>query len=284
MAIITFIPGLEVTIAVEGQALQEYDNPEHARPEFPAMTPDLFDLPDGHSKLGKAEASDLPTEVIQQQKELAKDYGTIRVEFFRMTTCGIEPSRSCGISSAPSRPSPTPFSAPDPMEEVSEKAFKKGRAVDCVTKMVEVDLPSKRPLPRLKVAPKPRRAPKPKQIRKPIEAPKLKGTFTDPRKRPFAVFEFRYRSKEGLMREAVIPRPTRVDQLQDLSSEELRKRLAQMMEVNERLAEQATRRNATDAMATVRGKRPAEDDGEIMAKYKARRLNNGRLEIDLTDD
>ncbi|RYP08726.1 hypothetical protein DL764_001746 [Monosporascus ibericus] len=49
--------------------------------------------------------------------------------------------------------------------------------------------------------------------------PRQVDAYQDPLKRPFAVFEFRYRSREGLIAESVIPRPTPMG---DMDEQQLR--------------------------------------------------------------
>ncbi|KAK4154699.1 hypothetical protein C8A00DRAFT_14196, partial [Chaetomidium leptoderma] len=101
--------------------------------------------------------------------------------------------------------------------------------------------------------------------------------YTDPKGRPFAVFEFRYRTKEGLMREGIIPRPSIAEQVQGMSEDELRQQLTRLMEQNTACPIPPDTLSFTHEAADI-------DDSEFMARYKARRLGNGRIEVDLTDD
>ncbi|RYP17786.1 hypothetical protein DL766_008819 [Monosporascus sp. MC13-8B] len=52
-----------------------------------------------------------------------------------------------------------------------------------------------------------------------IPSPGQVGVYQDPLKRPFAVFEFRYRSREDLIAEGIVPRPTPID---DMDEQQLR--------------------------------------------------------------
>ncbi|KAK3986058.1 hypothetical protein QBC44DRAFT_403233 [Cladorrhinum sp. PSN332] len=100
------------------------------------------------------------------------------------------------------------------------------------------------------------------------------SNYADIRRRPFAIFEFRYRSKKGLVAEGIIPRPTVLDEVEEMSDGEVRRRLAELLERDQK--------NVPNP--GVKREAPPMDDSEFSARYKTRKLSNGRLEIDLTDD
>ncbi|KAK3356269.1 hypothetical protein B0H65DRAFT_439406 [Neurospora tetraspora] len=94
--------------------------------------------------------------------------------------------------------------------------------------------------------------------------------FVDPYYRPIAVFEFRYRTMcksqlhQGLIQEAIVSRPTPVpDEVID--------------------AEEEYKEPENDASRGIKREAPM-DDALFAARYKQRRLENGKIEIDLTDD
>ncbi|KAJ4414645.1 hypothetical protein N0V85_003057 [Neurospora sp. IMI 360204] len=95
----------------------------------------------------------------------------------------------------------------------------------------------------------------------------LKGKAVDSKVRPIAVFEFRYRTMEGLIQEAIVFRPTPVPD-EVIDAEEY-KRIKHEPE--------------NDAPRGVKREAPM-DDALFAARYKQRRLPNGKVEIDLTDD
>ncbi|KAK6087765.1 scytalone dehydratase [Seiridium cupressi] len=57
--------------------------------------------------------------------------------------------------------------------------------------------------------------------------------YEDPSERPFAVFEFRYRSKEGLMQEGVIPRLDSIDEMDEQEVRAFARRLQERQEAAE---------------------------------------------------
>ncbi|KAM7194657.1 hypothetical protein V8F20_007849 [Naviculisporaceae sp. PSN 640] len=100
----------------------------------------------------------------------------------------------------------------------------------------------------------------------------------DPKYRPFAIFEFRYRSMEGLMKEGIVPRPR---------------------SITPPLIKTSPARTGTSAKNEViditggglkRERDPFDkDELEIIShrpgrNHKSRRLHDGILEIDLTED
>ncbi|KAK8112310.1 uncharacterized protein PG998_008767 [Apiospora kogelbergensis] len=105
----------------------------------------------------------------------------------------------------------------------------------------------------------------------------------DPLKRPCAIFEFRYRSKEGLYQEGVLERP---DPMDSMSPEELR-RLARIGLNHE--SEGGIKRDEDDVEikqengeTALNRKRSASSAMELSLKrYKETIRNDGKVEIDL---
>ncbi|KAK0657846.1 hypothetical protein B0T16DRAFT_402619 [Cercophora newfieldiana] len=104
--------------------------------------------------------------------------------------------------------------------------------------------------------------------------------YVDQKERPFAVFDFRYRSMDGLIKEGVVPPPTLDEQVQGLTDADAR-----------RLAREYLLMKVAGG-PTPRGiKREREEpevkplsDSDFMTRYKARRCKSGRIQVDLTDD
>ncbi|KAK3397454.1 hypothetical protein B0T20DRAFT_412344 [Sordaria brevicollis] len=169
----------------------------------------------------------VPANDIKRQVEEAKHYGTLLIELHLVRRI---PGRS-----RPYLPRDAPNSS---VMGIAEKALK-GKAVDTKT-----TFNSKR-----------------------ITGTMYSATveYSDPKSRPFAVFEFRYRTMEGLIREAIVPRPAEVI---DVEEEYIRiKRIKPEIE---------------DAPRGI--KREPMDPDQFAARYKQRRLEDGKVEIDLTDD
>ncbi|KAK4161107.1 hypothetical protein QBC43DRAFT_100039 [Cladorrhinum sp. PSN259] len=338
MAVLPFIPGLDVTVVVDGVDAQEYDPPEDENDEqqmkhedfdpayvppgaiphivryieakpgapyqyrltlnpifhfrshhagfsaqndahkggvqhvFKSTTPERPVIGQIHkSTVGNAkegyntvrfrfapislvESDNLKASDIQEQMKATKEFGCLKVRVFR-----LDEGEKYILDRIPAR---DPYSE-QPLQ-FSEKALK-GRAVDCVTSFTE----------------------EPSSGR----GATYKRNYTDRLKRPFALFEFRYRSKKGLMAEGIIPRPVEIvdkdeaaedhpiikpdqstlDRVQRMSDAEARRRLAELMEQNMR------------GSPAIKREAPM-DDAEFSARYKTRKLNNGQVEIDLTDD
>ncbi|KAK7963403.1 hypothetical protein PG988_010377 [Apiospora saccharicola] len=92
-----------------------------------------------------------------------------------------------------------------------------------------------------------------------------KSVWADPRKRPFAEFEFRYRSMEGLIQEAIVSRTDHMD------DEQVREYAQTLERDNLRLQAQNNR------------KRAAPDDGDAQSS-KRMRMDVDPVVIDLTHD
>ncbi|KAK3495996.1 hypothetical protein B0T13DRAFT_489591 [Neurospora crassa] len=160
------------------------------------------------------------------QAEAAKHYGTLIVNLDLRLDTGR-------VESFGSR------SGPIPILSVAEKDLK-GKAVDC---KVNFDSePNDRP----------GRATIAKNV--------------DPHHRPIAVFEFRYRTMEGLLQEGIVSRP--VEKAEGVHIEE----------------EYQTRiKSENEDYRGVKRERPIDYTSSPLC-YKLRRLENGKVEIDLTDD
>ncbi|KAK3683952.1 hypothetical protein B0T22DRAFT_266766 [Podospora appendiculata] len=199
--------------------------------------------------------------------ERAKNLGTLKVLIYHM-----KPSVEL-------RGPPKTFDRGLVVMKVAEKALK-GRAIDCRTNFDCV----------------------PRSSRRPSET---RPAFEDPERRPFAIFEFRYRSKEGLMQEGIIPRPRPADEVDDMSEAEARRLAREFLELRRvspldlarpslprtRLAHRIKAKSENEDVKvkteTKRGiKRESSEMGDttFMSRYKARRLDGGSLEVDLTDD
>ncbi|KAK1752692.1 hypothetical protein QBC47DRAFT_389113 [Echria macrotheca] len=196
-----------------------------------------------------------PTEDIKKQIEKAKSVGVIRLSFYHLED-STEVRDSVGA--------PVQGWA----KKVSEKTLK-GRAVDCALDLSQT---------------KPTRAPRPYTVAK----------FTDRKQRPFAIFEFRYRSMDGLIKEGVLRRPGDDDD-DDLKFVSSRPQVVKN-ESNAPIVidgdDDIVEANAPQRVKRERGvkqerglKRERQDQDEgFRARSKSRRLGDGRVEIDLTDD
>ncbi|KAL2125539.1 hypothetical protein VTJ04DRAFT_1904 [Mycothermus thermophilus] len=342
MAVIPSVPGLTVTIAVDGQALPEYDNPGIQGSE--TLTKDDFHLPNDHNDglphivkfvestpgksfaiwvdrdpsfqllsdhiafhvlldgrdmgrfgdetsskdtwslevcetiskcpegdemtytirqfyfselkikdlthgylIHEAEGNSLSPEDLRLQKFLAEYCGTIQVQFFHMVDAGYSYYRSM-------HDTPSNFRS---ISELSETALN-GRAVDCATSLKDAGL---------------------------VKLPRSCRAFMykDPRERPFAIFEFHYRSREGLIREGVIPRPPTVDSSSHLSRDELLRRVAEWEAENQRLTSELAQERMRKSHPPTGLKREAEDT-PAERTYKERKLEDGWIVINLTND
>ncbi|KAK3954929.1 hypothetical protein QBC32DRAFT_311605 [Pseudoneurospora amorphoporcata] len=281
MAVLTCYPGLEVAVEVDGQRAQEYDAPAdeieagakelnfHSIPDMPIEGSPPYIIKYIESKPGKPFAfqldstnfaipsSDNKKHLVQyrcvldgistgynqlvggaksmeggngKQGDRTKEYGTLLVKLWD----AIDLKRT--RPKAASRRSRSPV----PVQSVSEKALK-GRSVD--SKVVFDTQPS--------------------------SAYKRVPVVHYPDRRPFAVFEFRYRTMEGLMCEGIVPRPVNEDddQVVDVEKEQ-----------------QPLNRVKPDPENTRGIKREFTDPNPMPVCYKLRGLENGKVEIDLTDD
>ncbi|KAK4182857.1 hypothetical protein QBC35DRAFT_456863 [Podospora australis] len=109
--------------------------------------------------------------------------------------------------------------------------------------------------------------------------------FQDPLRRPIAIFEFRYRTKEGLYKEGVSPRPATIEaEVAQMTNREVRQKLAEYMakeRANVILVEPAAvKKEDSSGLAGVK----REGSPAVLGKHKARRLQDGRVQVDLTED
>ncbi|KAH7627282.1 hypothetical protein B0T09DRAFT_269711 [Sordaria sp. MPI-SDFR-AT-0083] len=101
----------------------------------------------------------------------------------------------------------------------------------------------------------------------------------DPRGRPIAVFEFRYRTM-GLHQECVIPCPRPVHVVVNADEDEDK----EVIDVEEEDKKRIKREPEDDASRGLKREAPKNDAQYPVSSYKLRRLDNGDAEIDLTDD
>ncbi|KAK3498083.1 uncharacterized protein B0T23DRAFT_100944 [Neurospora hispaniola] len=106
-------------------------------------------------------------------------------------------------------------------------------------------------------------------VSEPIDYPGQVATSrnVDPHNRPIAVFEFRYRTMEGLLQEGIVSRPV-------VKSKEV-------VDVEEKF--QPRIKSENEERRGVKRERPMDPTSSPLC-YKLRRLKNGQVEIDLTDD
>ncbi|KAK3954903.1 hypothetical protein QBC32DRAFT_403768 [Pseudoneurospora amorphoporcata] len=278
MAILTCLPGLEVTVEVDGQRAHEYDaDPEEVESRAEEMDFHLIPPTYGRccfkapyvlkyieAKPGKPfifvvdmtnrRVFDWDMEPGQRlsyafeggdgsDAEKAKKYGTLLVKLF----LGVETGRM---------EAPADRAGPPLIYAVHEKDLK-GRAVDSKVSILKC---------------------------------------VDPRGRPIAVFEFRYRTMEGLYQEGVIRRPRPVvvkdddmdeeviDVDDDDEEEDKQQRTIKREPENDASSSQGIIKREASTATTDGG------GGAQLAtstvSYKLRRLEDGKVEtwIDLTDD
>ncbi|KAH6853190.1 hypothetical protein B0I37DRAFT_358732 [Chaetomium sp. MPI-CAGE-AT-0009] len=202
-------------------------------------------------------------QVSTKDAKVVKDCGILRVVFFHtgkkhMSSVAEYDIRRDDGDGGDSRSHST----------VAEKALK-GKAVDCKTTYIPSTAPTRRSV-------------------------KLYSDhYIDARKRPFAVFEFRYRSKEGLIKEGIIPRPGVKEEIENMTDAEVRQRLAELMEEqNQRSLGRVKREDSlevtsgrkTENSGRIKREAPSMAEDEFLVRYKTRRLDNGRVAVDLTDD
>ncbi|KAK3900512.1 hypothetical protein C8A05DRAFT_35853 [Staphylotrichum tortipilum] len=205
------------------------------------------------SAVSVIEGASLSQEALKEQTKLSECCGTLKVLFYRMDWCLVGQNVIAG-----------PVNPPDlGPAELSEKALK-GKAIDCTTSFVTEGS---------------------------CNAPKtiLRG-YSDPSRRPFAVFEFRYRFQEGLIREGVIPRPIPiyVDEEDPMPADGTWQRPIHIKEENRPVPAVRAKQELADAQGRRGLKREAAEEAEAKSRarsdFKERRLENGRVQVDLTDD
>ncbi|KAK0669074.1 hypothetical protein QBC41DRAFT_112508 [Cercophora samala] len=195
------------------------------------------------SALDVVESDHFTTDQVKKQTAQAKETGVLKVQFYHMDRSTYAPKSLVLDDGSEAKVT------------LAEKALK-GKAVDCVASSVT----------------------------RPAREPGLFPTdnFHDSKKRPFAIFEFRYRSREGLIKEGIVPRPTVSDEVEEMSETDVRRKLAELLE----------KQNSGPDIKPARLKREADrmevddwaPDPTFETRYKTRRLSHGQMEIDLTDD
>ncbi|KAK1829521.1 hypothetical protein QBC39DRAFT_356318 [Podospora conica] len=226
----------------------------------------------------------VPAKEIKEQILQAKNLGCLRIYCYRLKE-----------STLSGRPVSELFAADPALKatsKMSEKALK-GRALDCRAGLGE-------------------------GVRD-VGFGNYRVTYEDPERRPFAVFEFRYRSLEGLYKEGIIPRPDPtagpsvidgadappadgVDAfaLPEAEAREMLQRLLESRRNESRIKpEKSGGGSRDDALEVGEGSRvkseashgvkrersgTMEAEAAFLARYKGRKLPNGRIEVDLTDD
>ncbi|KAM7194645.1 hypothetical protein V8F20_007837 [Naviculisporaceae sp. PSN 640] len=331
MAILDYIPGLEVTVEVDGRTATEYDNPnDDEEPSFKHADFHLADqdrplphvikyieakpgAPFGFQIKGKEDLQFHDRVILfkdfvdgqQAEKRVSPDrnrrgeWSLLLNRLVKHTstthwtsslfrfgnldvgdagdTCHtdlkkqIEEATHWGVlmlkcyHGAAEQPVSNPSrldDLPPPKEtSVSEKALK-GRALDCITTF---DNPTTEPWYQRMIIP-----------------------YTDRKKRrPFAIFEFRYRTHEGLIKEGVIPRtatPTAADRVREMSDDEVRRLAQELLAERERAKTPAVKE---EIKRGVKREIDLTDEGSTAnfeERYKSRRRDDGHVEIDLTDD
>ncbi|KAM7215063.1 hypothetical protein V8F06_009589 [Rhypophila decipiens] len=306
MVFLNGIPGLFVNVRVNGRTATEYNNPdENERPE---LTHDDFHLAVRgqalpyvvkYIKAKPGESFDIRVERTSQFQRIGKKgfYFSVEVDGRRDYTCRTDFKSSptanwsdtledlkleelkkqvkktkkwgkiivrCYHSDGQQLGEwfPSRIASDNGNERISEKAVK-GKALDAMTRFDSTTT-----------------TPRSKNREYDI-------LDSDAEHRPFAAFEFRYRTKRGLVVEGIIPRtPSSApeDKVQDMPEDEVR-RLARELLARER------ERGKTPAVKdeTKRGiKREIDltDEDPFAADvppYKTQRRADGALEIDLTD-
>ncbi|KAK4173304.1 hypothetical protein QBC36DRAFT_303764 [Triangularia setosa] len=195
--------------------------------------------------LNVVESDNFTTEEVKEQMSKAKNCGVLKVELYNMEQFELESWKwGCHDDS-------------EAEMTMAEKALK-GKAIDCIANTVS----------------------------RPSEDPGMYHVdkYHDPKKRPFAIFEFRYRSKEGLIKEGIIARPTVSDEVEEMSETEVRRKLSELLK-NQKSGQG---RDTKPARLKREADRMEVDDWApgpaFETRYKTRRLSHGQMEIDLTDD
>ncbi|KAK4202971.1 hypothetical protein QBC40DRAFT_275628 [Triangularia verruculosa] len=202
--------------------------------------------------LDVVESDHFSAEEVKKQMARAKECGVLKVLLYHMED-----------SNGQYRPNGTsvyPESSAEARTAMAEKVFK-GRAVDCVTSVVSE--PSKGPTRH------------------------LVDIYHDRKRRPFAIFEFRYRSKDGLIKEGIISPPTVSDEVEEMSEGEVRRKLSELLEQNQRQSQQGQDVKPSRGVKREADRMEIDDwapDPAFERRYRTRRLSHGRMEIDLTDD
>ncbi|KAI1261390.1 hypothetical protein F5Y18DRAFT_440495 [Xylariaceae sp. FL1019] len=184
-------------------------------------------------------------EDLDQSMTRSKDLGTIRTLWYRMKSCAPMPQKDY-------------HSKYTPDDAIAEKALK-GRALYAKAEYGPENPDSK-------------------------EIPIFEENFQDPQKQPCAVFEFRYRTKEGLIEEGIIPRPTPVDSMTDAEVRAFAQKLYRERENN--IKEEPVKREIKRENTGCRSSKRAASDNAMLPpakRYKETQRGDGKTEIDLSD-
>ncbi|KAI1121292.1 hypothetical protein F5Y10DRAFT_272233 [Nemania abortiva] len=111
----------------------------------------------------------------------------------------------------------------------------------------------------------------------------IENNFQDPEQRPCAIFEFRYRTKDGLIEERILPRPTPID---SMSEKEVRDYAMKAYLEREKSAkkelESRDLKTEHKTLPNSSAKRPITSGEELPSKrYKETKREDGSIEIDL---
>ncbi|KAI1075008.1 hypothetical protein F5B20DRAFT_573726 [Whalleya microplaca] len=110
--------------------------------------------------------------------------------------------------------------------------------------------------------------------------------YQDPSERPFAIFEFRYMSKEGLIREGILPNPTPID---NMNHDELVRYARDMYlkeqerALNQESNNQITKKEEDECSQGIRKRAHNSTEGNPAKRYKETQREDGKVEVDLTD-
>ncbi|KAK0631407.1 hypothetical protein B0T14DRAFT_572499 [Immersiella caudata] len=108
--------------------------------------------------------------------------------------------------------------------------------------------------------------------------------YRDPLKRPFAVFEFRYRTMDGLIQEGIVPRPPAKDLAPKMCEAEARHLAQEYLDLKKLSIPHEPTKFQFLSLSNTWGNHTPMDDDAFIRRYKARRLESGRIEVDFTDD
>ncbi|EAA35602.1 hypothetical protein GE21DRAFT_2614 [Neurospora crassa] len=302
MAILTCLPGLEVAVEVDGQRAREYEaDPDEVESRAKEISYYSFQQTPDHkipyvlkyieAKAGKPFAFILDaTNFHDFKKTEPKIYWCCSMDGFhsgyRRVSVGTENKRSCcktGSQATGWKRHTFHFGSLDVREggdgTQAEAAKHYGTLVVNLYLRVKTGgvIPFRDidgPIPILSVGEKDLKGKavdsKVSFESEPIDRPGQVATSrnVDPHHRPIAVFEFRYRTMEGLLQEGIVSRP--VEKAEGVHVEE-------EYQVHPRVKPENEERRG------VKKERPMDPTSSPLC-YKLRRLENGKVEIDLTDN
>ncbi|KAL1838551.1 hypothetical protein VTJ49DRAFT_2549 [Mycothermus thermophilus] len=202
-----------------------------------------------HFQFAELEIVNSTRHLSARQRDLATHGGTVTVRCFHMNYCPpVPPTRSQEEYKTWGIPGLPEWARRD-------------RTMDCVTRLVPSECAARR-------------------------GPVLAMNYSDPGRRPFAIFEFRYRFRGTLIREGIMPPPTIADHVRDMYEHEVRQRLIQVLEEQERLEQELTIKEEFEStLPRIKRESSVHEDNESSVRRKARRLNTGgRVKAELADD